>query len=104
MPAARADAELKLGKGRGIGIAVEVDGLADGLLDGRAKLEAVPAGKVWRIANDARRQFQWVRDCRRRCRPTRHAVWNLERSADHGVLQVVDDPLPALGKTGRAAK
>ena len=74
-------AELEFGQRRGIGVAVEEDGLADGLLDGGAKLEAVPAGKIRRVADDARGQFQRAGAADADPQQTRHDRLNRERSA-----------------------
>src|SRR6202012_2532666 len=92
-------AELKLGQSRRIGVAIEINGLANGLLNSGTELETVPAGEIRRIPYYARRQFQWAGAA---YADAGRLSIGLEFGAqrDHRVLQVADDALAALGKTG----
>ena len=92
-------AELKLGERRGIGIAFEEDGLAYCLFDGRAKLEAVPAGEIGRVPDDARRQLQRTGTADTDADQLAMSTKSRAQRND-GLLQVANDTLAALSEAG----
>ena len=92
-------AELEFSERSSIGVAFEEDGLADRLFDGGAKLEAVPAGEIGWVADDACRQFQ--RTGAADADPQQLAMSTKSRAQrNDGLLQVANDTLAALSKAG----